>query len=100
MVQGLCQRLPRECIVLMHFDSVFVLEEIWKERTFSKAQKGGGGGRSWVVVRNCWQSRKYDFYEERQQRKMPLFLILCQCSSFISQLTSEGPFMCIACWIS
>jgi hypothetical protein len=44
MVQGLCQRLPRECIMLMHFDGVLVLEEIWKGLTFSKAQEGGRCG--------------------------------------------------------
>jgi hypothetical protein len=27
--------------VLMHFDSVLVLEEIWKVQAFSEAQEGG-----------------------------------------------------------
>jgi len=58
MVQGLCQRLPRECIVLMHFDSVSVLEEIWKGRTFSKAHEGGGGGGAWVGGKNWWEGGK------------------------------------------
>jgi len=62
MVQGLCQRLPHECIVLMHFDSVSVLEEIWKSERFQKPKKvGGGGGGSGGVVRKCWHGGNFDF---------------------------------------
>jgi len=54
MVQGLCQRLPHECIVLMHFDSVSVLEEIWKSERFQKPKKVGGGGGGSGVLGGRW----------------------------------------------
>ena len=98
MVQGLCQRLPREFIMLMHFDNNLVQEEIWKERTFSKTQQRGcGHGLLWGTVDRAGSTISY---EDREQRKRPLLFYSVSVFVIHGQLTSKRPLRVYSCWIS